>query len=254
MNNQFDPSNEIVKICLKAMMVEIDSETDKSNKLVAKNLLKDGYEKSTSEMEKVVTAYFIGKIEDKVEEKVRWFNIALDEAIICSDNGVRSTISTLYNDLALAYMKISEMDIAKKYTELSEKNKEIKVSNETFYHGTKADLKVGDLLEPGFGSNYKENFKMNHVYFTALLNGAGLAAALAKGEGRERVYIVEPMGEFENDPNVTDKKFPGNLTRSFRSTKPIKIIGEVTYWKQQSNTDKVKWLEKVNKNNGEILN
>ena len=73
----------------------------------------------------------------------------------------------------------------------------------------RADLQVGDLLTAGGSSNYKAELIMNHIYFTALANGAGLAAALAKGDGRERVYIVEPTGSFENDPNVTDKKFPG---------------------------------------------
>ena len=71
---------------------------------------------------------------------------------------------------------------------------------------------------------------MNHIYFTAQVNGAGLAAELSRGEGRERVYIVEPVGQFENDPNITDKKFPGNPTRSYRSTEPLKIVGEVTDW------------------------
>jgi len=77
-----------------------------------------------------------------------------------------------------------------------------------FYHGTKSDLQVVDLLTKGFRSNYKPEIIMNHIYFTAMANGAGLAAALAEGEGRERVYIVEPTGSFENDPNVTDKNFP----------------------------------------------
>ncbi|RYY65184.1 MAG: NAD(+)--rifampin ADP-ribosyltransferase [Chitinophagaceae bacterium] len=87
-----------------------------------------------------------------------------------------------------------------------------------FYHGTRADLQVGDLLTAGYPSNYRPEVLMNHIYFTALVNGAGLAAALAAGEGEERVYLVEPTGPFENDPNVTDKKFPGNPTRSYRST------------------------------------
>ena len=75
---------------------------------------------------------------------------------------------------------------------------------------------------------------MNHIYFTALVNGAGLAAALAKGEAPERVYIIEPTGKFENDPNVTNKKFPGNPTRSYRSKEPLKIVGEVTDWVKQT--------------------
>ena len=79
-----------------------------------------------------------------------------------------------------------------------------------FFHGTKADLRVGDLLTAGFRSNYRPEVVMNHIYFTALPDGAGLAAELAAGEGAPRVYAVEPTGAFENDPNVTDKKFPGN--------------------------------------------
>lgn len=99
-----------------------------------------------------------------------------------------------------------------------------------FFHGTKADLRVGDHLTAGFRSNYRSEIVMNHIYFTALLDGAGLAAELAAGDGAPRVYAVEPTGEFENDPNVTDKKFPGNPTRSYRSREPLRIVGEVTDW------------------------
>src|SRR4051795_7072522 len=99
-----------------------------------------------------------------------------------------------------------------------------------FYHGTKADLQVGDLLTAGFRSNYRSEVVMNHIYFTALPDGAGLAAELAAGEGAPRVYVVEPTGAFENDPNVTDKKFPGNPTRSYRSGEPLRVVGEVTDW------------------------
>ena len=99
-----------------------------------------------------------------------------------------------------------------------------------FFHGTKADLREGDLLSAGFRSNYRPEVVMNHIYFTALRDGAGLAAELAAGEGAPRVYAVEPTGPFENDPNVTDKKFPGNPTRSYRSSAPLRIIGEVADW------------------------
>ena len=95
---------------------------------------------------------------------------------------------------------------------------------------------------------------MNHIYFTALVNGAGLAAALAKGKGRERVYIVEPAGAFENDPNVTNKKFPGNPTRSYRSKAPLKIVGEVTDWVRQTPGQLQEWREKLANNKGEIIN
>lgn len=99
-----------------------------------------------------------------------------------------------------------------------------------FYHGTKAELRIGDLLTAGFRSNYDAAVVMNHIYFTALSKGAGLAAEIAKGAGRPRVYVVEPTGEFENDPNVTDKKFPGNPTRSFRSRHPLRIVAELETW------------------------
>ncbi|MEO7294269.1 MAG: NAD(+)--rifampin ADP-ribosyltransferase [Ginsengibacter sp.] len=123
-----------------------------------------------------------------------------------------------------------------------------------FYHGTKADLKVGDLLTAGFRSNYRSEIIMNHIYFTASTNGAGLAAALAKGDGNERVYMVEPTGSFENDPNVTDKKFPGNPTRSYRSQAPLKIISEVTDWVKQTPEELQKWREKLANIKGEIIN
>ena len=128
------------------------------------------------------------------------------------------------------------------------------LDNGPFYHGTKADLQVGDLLTAGFRSNYKPEVLMNHIYFTALPNGAGLAAALAKGEGRERVYIVEPTGTFENDPNVTDKKFPGNPTRSYRSQAPLKIVGELTDWVRQTPEELQKWKEALANMKGDIIN
>ncbi|MEV7662078.1 NAD(+)--rifampin ADP-ribosyltransferase [Paenarthrobacter sp. NPDC089316] len=99
-----------------------------------------------------------------------------------------------------------------------------------FFHGTKANLRSGDLLRAGFRSNYRPEVVMNHIYFTALRDGAGLAAELAAGDGEPRVYEVEPTGSFEDDPNVTDKKFPGNPTRSYRSSAPLRVVREVTDW------------------------
>lgn len=99
-----------------------------------------------------------------------------------------------------------------------------------YLHGTKADLAVGDVLVPGRESNFEEGRVMNHVYFTATLDAAVWGAELAAGRGRGRIYIVEPSGEFEDDPNVTDKKFPGNPTQSFRSRAPLRVVGEVVDW------------------------
>ncbi len=99
-----------------------------------------------------------------------------------------------------------------------------------YLHGTKADLAAGDMLAPGRESNYEEGRLMNYVYFTATLDAATWGAELAAGEGRGRIYIVEPSGEFEDDPNVTDKKFPGNPTQSFRSREPLRVVGEIADW------------------------
>ena len=96
-----------------------------------------------------------------------------------------------------------------------------------YLHGTKADLAVGAMLVSGRESNFEEGRVMNYVYFTATLDAATWGAELASGEGRGRIYVVEPMGEFEDDPNVTDKKFPGNPTQSFRSREPLRVVGEL---------------------------
>ena len=104
------------------------------------------------------------------------------------------------------------------------------LSPERFYHGTKAGLKPGDLIEPGFNSNYGKRKKAAFVYLTATLDAAVWGAELALGEGHGRIYIVEPTGPIEDDPNLTDKKFPGNPTKSYRSRDPLRIIGEVRDW------------------------
>lgn len=98
-----------------------------------------------------------------------------------------------------------------------------------YYHGTRADLRVGDLLAPGFDSNYREQ-ALSWIYFSSTLDAAIWGCELAAGEGRERIYIVEPTGEFVDDPNLTDQKFPGNPTKSYRSRAPLRIVGEVERW------------------------
>ncbi|WP_229052397.1 NAD(+)--rifampin ADP-ribosyltransferase [Aeromicrobium sp. Leaf350] len=127
-----------------------------------------------------------------------------------------------------------------------------------FFHGTKADLRLGDLLTAGFRSNYRPEVVMNHVYFTALQAGAGLAAELAAGDGTPRVFVVEPTGAFEDDPNVTDKKFPGNPTRSYRSREPVRIVGEVDDWTRLTPEALREWHERLvalrADERGEIIN
>ncbi|MBP6312922.1 MAG: NAD(+)--rifampin ADP-ribosyltransferase [Flavobacteriales bacterium] len=103
-------------------------------------------------------------------------------------------------------------------------------SKEPLYHGTKADLMVGDLIAPGFSSNYGQRKKANYVYFTATLDAAIWGAELAVGEGPGHIYIVEAIGSYEDDPNLTDKKFPGNPTKSYRTKDALRVIGEVPEW------------------------
>ncbi len=104
------------------------------------------------------------------------------------------------------------------------------MEKDIFYHGTKAELRPGDLLGPGYRSNYGQRKQANHVYFSATLDAAIWGAELAAGEGRGRIYIVEPTGPFEDDPNLTDKKFPGNPTRSYRTKDALRVVGEVKKW------------------------
>jgi hypothetical protein len=103
-----------------------------------------------------------------------------------------------------------------------------------YYHGTRVDLKAGDLIGPGYASNYGTRKNANHVYFSATLEAAVWGAELAQGEGRGRIYIVEPTGPFMDDPNLTDKKFPGNPTKSYRSKEPVRVLSEVQKWQGHS--------------------
>lgn len=114
------------------------------------------------------------------------------------------------------------------------KDKLMEFSNELhlqeLYHGTKANLKLGDLIEPGFKSNYGKQKKAVFVYLSATLDAATWGAELALGEGRGTIYKVEPTGPIEDDPNLTDKKFPGNPTKSYRTRYPLRVVGEITDW------------------------
>lgn len=104
----------------------------------------------------------------------------------------------------------------------------------SFYHGTKAILETGDLLTTQYNSNYGSGKKANYIYMTATLDAAKWGAELAVGDGPESIYIVEPMGSFEDDPNLTNKKFPGNPTRSYRTQQPLKVVGKVLDWQGHS--------------------
>jgi hypothetical protein len=106
--------------------------------------------------------------------------------------------------------------------------------SQTFFHGTKVALEIGDFIEAGFNSNFGQRKKATYIFLTATLDAAIWGAELALGEGRERIYLVEPTGSIEDDPDLTDRKFPGNPTKSYRSLHPFKVVGEVTIWQGHS--------------------
>ena len=220
----------------------------------ASKLFLQAWDEAAYDFEKFISAFFVARHQKNVSDKLKWLETALQIALKMNDESVQSVFHSLYSSIAKCYEDMGDLENAKKNYELAASFDDQPSDKGPFYHGTKADLHVGDLLTPGESSNYKHEFKMNHIYFTSLANGAGLAAELAKGEGRGRVYIVEPTGSFENDPNVTNSYFPGNPTRSYRSDAPLKIVGEVTDWVKITPEKLQKWKEKLASSKGEIIN
>jgi rifampin ADP-ribosylating transferase len=220
----------------------------------ASKLFLQAWNEAANDFEKFTAAYYVARHQKNALGKLKWIQTSLQLALKINNDTVKAAFPFLYSNLANCYEELGDLANAKKNYELENSFTDKPSDKGPFYHGTKADLQIGDLLTPGNISNYKSELKMNHIYFTALVNGAGLAAALANGDGRERVYIVEPTGSFENDPNVTNKKFPGNPTRSYRTQAPLNIVGEVTDWARLTQEDIQKWREKLANNKGEIIN
>lgn len=246
---RFNPTSPFIQQLMQAII-----QTEQGNLVQAEAILDRMYRQTDDDYEKFLLAYQFAKVTTDIFERVKWLSVSLESAQKIDDEEVKSAYVTLFRDLSEAYKVLGNHDYEKKYLELAEAEPTTPTDQGPFYHGTKADLKVGDLLVPGGLSNYQDNLVMNHIYFTANLNGAGLAATLAKGTGKERVYKIVPTGEFENDPNVTGKKFPGNLTRSYRSAQPLKIVAEIEDWQALSQQQKQEWQAKVQKNEGEIIN
>jgi hypothetical protein len=128
--------------------------------------------------------------------------------------------------------------------------------SQSFFHGTKADLKLGDQIIASYNSNYGERASAKYVYLTANLSAAVWGAELAIGEGPGRIYVVEPTGPFEDDPNLTDKKYPGNPTNSYRTRDPLRVVGEVIEW-QEHTPEEIKLrkenLERLLQNGAKII-
>lgn len=246
---EFDPNNPIVKLCLQGMAME-----NKGNHEDARIIFLQAWNEATDDFEKFLAAHFVARHQQSPADKLHWHETALKLALTINNDAVKSALPTLYTNIAKSYEDIGDAYNTTRNYELANSSKDKVEDKGPFYHGTKADLQPGDLLVPGKNSNYQQDLIMNHIYFTALVNGAGLAAALAKGDGRERVYMVEPTGSFEHDPNVTDKKFPGNLTRSYRTQAPLKIVDEVADWARQTSHNILEWRKKLENNKGEIIN
>ncbi len=246
---EFNPNNNVVKLCVQGMDMEQKGKPEEAG-----TLFLQAWNEATGDFEKYIAAYFVARHQKIVSDRLKWFETALQFALKINDDAVKGAFPSLYLNISKCYEALSDPGNEKKNYKLAISFTDKPSDSGPFYHGTKADLKVGDLLTAGGSSNYNPKLTMNHIYFTALVNGAGLAAALAKGDGRERVYIVEPTGSFENDPNVTDKKFPGNPTRSYRTKAPLKILGEVTDWVRQTPGELRQWREKLANAKGDIIN
>ena len=246
---EFNPNNNVIKLCIEAMTME-----EKAQQAEASRLFLQAWNEATNDFEKFTAAYYVARHQKNTSDKLKWLETALQFALKVNNDSVKGAFPSLYSNIAKCYEDLSDPVNAKKNHELANSFKTNPSDKGPFYHGTKADLQAGDMLTAGYGSNYKSELIMNHIYFTAIANGAGLAAALAKGDGPERVYIVEPTGSFENDPNVTDKKFPGNPTRSYRTDAPLKIVGEVTDWVKITPGELKKWREKLANVKGDIIN
>lgn len=249
MSNRFSPKNPVVRLCIQAIALE-----DAGNPEEALTKFQEAWQSADNNFEQFIAAYHLAHRQETSEDKVKWLETALQHALSVDDEDVYSAYPTLYQELAVLYEELNDVQQGNDYGKKTAAAQARPLETGPFYHGTKADLKVGDLLTPGGQSNYQADLTMNHIYFTANPEGAGLAAMLAKGEGHDRVYQVKPTGDFEHDPNVTNQKFPGNLTRSYRSIQPLEVIGEIVDWAKQSQLDQAEWQAKLDNNHGEIIN
>jgi rifampin ADP-ribosylating transferase len=246
---EFGPSNPVIKLCLQGMAMEAQGKPGE-----ARTLFLEAWNEATDDFEKFTASYYVARHQNNVSDKLNWYETTLQYALQINDDAVKAAFPSLYTHIAQCYEELGDPGNAKNNHDLAASFTHTPSDKGPFYHGTRADLQVGDLLTAGRMSNYHSEVIMNHIYFTAVVNGAALAAGLAKGDGRERVYIVEPTGSFEHDPNVTNKKFPGNPTRSYRTREPLRIIGELTDWVRQTPEELQKWRERLANNKGEIIN
>ncbi len=249
MTPRFDPKHPVVRLCMAGMALE-----DAGNAGAAAAKFRKAYDEAADDYGRFLAAYHIALRQQDAAERLAWLETSLRCARSLDDEDVRSAYPTLHDAIAASHEALRDPERAARHRALADSFRGAPADPGPFYHGTKADLKTGDLLTAGGTSNYRPDLTMNHIYFTANAAGPRLAAALAKGDGRERVYVVEPTGPFENDPNVTDRKFPGNVTRSYRSQDPLRIVGEETGAEGPSDAERRRWREDLERSRGEIIN
>lgn len=246
---RFSPSNPIVKLCMRGMMLGGSGHPED-----AREAFRQAWDTATDDHERLIAAYHIARQHDDTADRLSWLTTALDLALRIRDCSARSAIPHLHTKLAACHERLGQRDDAEHHRAQAAAFDPTPTDPGPFYHGTRADLQVGDLLFGGNPSNYKPDLIMNHIYFTASPDNAGLAAALAQGDEEERVYMVVPTGSFEDDPNVTNAKFPGNPTRSYRSEEPLQIIDDLTAWERPAPEVVQAWRKRLATLTGEIIN
>ncbi len=246
---EFNPNNAVIQLCMQGIAMNEKGDFEKAGQLFAQ-----AWNDAANNFEKFISAYYMARHQNNTDGKLTWLQLALQLAIELDNAVAKGALPSIYTDIVKCYQTLGNEENAAHYEQLAQSAITTPADTGPFYHGTKADMKMGDLLTAGYMSNYKDELVMNHIYFTAALSGAALAAELANGEAPARVYIVEPTGEFENDPNVTNKRFPGNPTRSYRTTLPLKVIGEVNDWTRLTPDELKKWKERLAGNSGKIIN
>ena len=176
---EFNPDNNVIKLCVQGMNMEGKGKPEEASRLFLQ-----AWNEATNDFEKYTAAYYVARHQKNVSDKLKWLETALQFALKINNEAVKGAFPSLYLNIAKCYEDLSDLDNAKKNYELAISFTDKPSDSGPFYHGTKADLQVGHLLTAGNKSNYNPEVIMNHIYFTALVNGAGLATALAKGDGR----------------------------------------------------------------------
>lgn len=246
---KFSPQNAIVRLCIQGMRLEEDGHVDEARAMFLRS-----WNEAIDDHERFLAAYHVSRLEKAAADQLTWLEIALQLASQLDDASVGAAFPHLHLRIAECHERLNDLGTARRHRQLAASFEKEPADRGPFYHGTRVALQVGDLLSAGNASNYVSGLVMNHIYFTALVDGAGLAAALSRGDGLERVYVVEPTGSFEDDPNVTNKKFPGNQTRSYRSTAPLRIVGEVSDWERPAPEEVQRWRGRVANAEGDIIN